>query len=79
MKHIAQVVYPQSPGAETLRGENDMQGAELRVYDVTGLEVVNFKVQNSKEELDVTGLSSGMYVIIAEKQGRFARAKLVVE
>jgi hypothetical protein len=73
-------VWPNpASGAAWVNIEYDMLGAELRVYDVTGKQMLYKTAEEEVTEINVTGLSSGMYVIIAEKEGRFARAKLVVE
>ncbi|MCW5907217.1 MAG: T9SS type A sorting domain-containing protein [Chitinophagales bacterium] len=70
----------------TVSLEYEMLNAVLKVYDVTGKAVKEFQVSSLPAghaglqfTIDISDLSKGLYVITAEKQGKFARAKLVVE
>ncbi|MBK8659061.1 MAG: T9SS type A sorting domain-containing protein [Bacteroidetes bacterium] len=59
--------------------ENEMLHAELKVFDVTGKLMIEKNVTEEQTAIDVSDLNRGMYLMIAEKQGMFARVKMVVE
>ena len=49
----------------------------VQIYDVLGKEVLNSKVINNT--LNVSGLSSGIYVVKVTEEGKIATKKLVIE
>lgn len=59
--------------------ESDMEMADIHIYNLTGALVLEQKANRHNNRIDVSQLSKGMYVVSAEKQGRFLKAKLVIE
>ena len=73
-------VWPNpASGVVTVMLPDELQDAELKIYDVAGKVVKEFKAATAVVIVDVSDLNKGLYLIIAEKEGKYARAKLVVE
>ncbi|MCW5907214.1 MAG: T9SS type A sorting domain-containing protein [Chitinophagales bacterium] len=62
-----------------LEVSSEMIGGIVKVYDVHGRMVKEWRVASDKWQVNVSDLSKGLYIVIAEQEGKFARAKLVVE
>ena len=62
-------MYP-NPAYENLIIENEMTDANMILYDILGNEVMNLKLIDKKNNIDISGLSPGMYLgqIINENQ-----------
>ncbi len=58
---------------------DEMQDAEVKIFDVAGKVVKEFKAATAAAVVEVSDLNKGLYLIAAEKEGKFARGKLVVE
>ncbi len=73
-------VYP-NPASRSVQLEvsSEMVGGEVKVYDVHGRVVKEWRVASEKWKVDVSDWGKGLYVVTAEKEGKFARGKLVVE
>jgi hypothetical protein len=73
-------VWPNpASGVVTVMLPDELQDAELKIYDVAGKVVKEFKAATAVVIVDVSDLNKGLYLIAAEKEGKYARAKLVVE
>lgn len=80
-------VYPNpASGSVQMQGSNEMIGGELKVYNVHGRVVKEWKVTSEKWQVDVSDWSKGLYVVVVTStkpsqggQYKTARAKLVVE
>ncbi len=71
---------PASNGLVTIKDEN-LLGSQLQVIDLQGRVVIQEQVNTELQyDLDISGLSSGVYLTSLTKEGRtIARTKLVVE
>jgi hypothetical protein len=73
-------IYP-NPASEKFKIHIDDQvsgSITLKIADIEGKTVFTREVENNSEiNLSETGLASGLYLITAEYQGNFRRAKLV--
>lgn len=73
-------VYPNpATGQVQIQVENEMLSGELKIYDVAGSLLLQKKIEATEMSIDVSSSAPGMYVVVAEKQGKVARSKLVVE
>lgn len=73
-------VYPNpATGQVQIQVENEMLSGELKIYDVAGSLLLQKKIEAIEMSIDVSSFAPGMYVVVAEKQGKAARSKLVVE
>ena len=53
---------------------------QLQVYDLTGKLIKNYTTEELKSKsLDISGLSKGLYIIKAEKDGKTEISKLIVD
>lgn len=73
-------VWPNpASGVVTVMLPDEMREAEVKIFDVAGKVVKGFKAATAAAVVDVSDLNKGLYLIAAEKEGKYARAKLVVE
>lgn len=73
-------VWPNpASGSVQLEMGSEMLTGELKIYDVAGSLLLEKKIVATEMVLDVSSFTEGIYLVVAEKQGRMARSKLVVE
>lgn len=58
---------------------DEMQNAELKIFDVTGTEMMQKRIMEEKTVLDVSAFSIGLYFVTAQKGERVWSTKLIVE
>ena len=68
----------QNPVENTLYFSTEMEGAIISVFSQTGILLMNQKV-DSKNSLDVSNLETGIYIIIANKDGKQMVNKIIKE
>jgi hypothetical protein len=66
-------------GSVQVQIENEMIGAQVKVYDIQGQLMLLTKADAEQNTIDISALSSGMYVVTIDKGNKQARSKLVVE
>jgi len=71
-------IYP-NPATTTVTLTGLEPGATVTIVDLNGREISNFKIQNSKFEIDVTSYASGAYFVRITGQRQQAVRKLVVK
>ena len=71
-------LYP-NPATTTVTLTGLEPGAKVTIVDLNGREISNFKIQNSKFEIDVTSLASGAYYVRITGQRQQAVRKLIVK
>ncbi len=73
-------VYPNpASGSVQMEVSSEMIGGEVKVYDVHGRMVKEWRVASEKWQVDVSDWSKGMYVVVATKGEKTARGKMMVE
>lgn len=66
-------------GAVQLTVDNEMIGGLISLYNITGALVLQQTAEAEKTQLNLTAISTGMYIVTVQKQGQIARGRLVVE
>ncbi|MBL7779112.1 MAG: T9SS type A sorting domain-containing protein [Chitinophagales bacterium] len=79
IKNKIQVWPNPASGRVQIHIENEMLSGEIKIYDVAGSLLLQNKMEATEMSVDVSSFAPGMYVVVAEKQGKVARSKLVVE
>jgi PKD repeat protein len=70
-------IYP-NPTTQQLIIENATNGTQLAIYDISGKLVIQQQLNTPKEWINVSTLSSGMYLIrMTNKDGKQAQTKLM--
>jgi hypothetical protein len=70
-------VYP-NPATDKLTIENAGVGTSLEVYDVVGKLMLRTKLESAKEQIDISHLSPGMYLLrFISKEGQQGNVKFV--
>ena len=69
---------PVSSSTFTLETPQDFEGSIASLYDANGSMVKTFKINQSKQALDINGVSAGTYIIRVEKDGITIKKKLVI-
>ncbi len=70
-------VYP-NPTTQQLIIENATSGTQLAIYDISGKLVIQQQLNTPKEWINVSALSSGMYLIrMTNKDGKHAQTKFM--
>ncbi len=66
-------------GSVQVTVEQDMLGGIINLHSVTGALVMQQTAEAEKTQLNLTAISTGMYIVTVQKQGQIARGRLVVE
>jgi hypothetical protein len=69
-------MYPNPSRAEIHFSENI---ESLRVYDLTGKQVMNLNKINANNPVNISALTTGIYIVQAEKEGKTFQKKLIVK
>jgi PKD repeat protein len=70
-------IYP-NPTTQEIMIDNAEEGTVLDIYNITGSLVLHTKLKGDKDNVDVSSLSSGIYLMrFADKEGRQGSSKFV--
>jgi hypothetical protein len=75
-KSISVLTYP-NPANSTLYVEN-AKNSSLALYNISGENSLSIQVVSDKQQIDVSSLARGTYILIIRKDNRTALEKLVI-
>jgi hypothetical protein len=68
-----------NPATDFIRVNADGNNLTIHLYDGNGKRIQTRRLTNSFQQIDISGLSKGMYTIIAEKDGQQLEAQKFVK
>lgn len=68
-----------NPTSENLTIKSEIRMNSLKLSSISGKQILTMKVDESQQQLDVSHLEPGIYLLEIEAEGRFFVRKLVVE
>lgn len=72
-------IYP-NPASENLQIANCRNNSIISIYNIYGQQIANYKTVSNRENLDISGLKSGIYLIkIQQENGDAVTVKFVKE
>lgn len=71
-------IYP-NPAADFLQITTDGNAASLNIFNTQGQLVISIENPQSTEQIDITGLTAGVYLVQVNMNGILSEQKLVIE